>query len=506
VSVASSDPHVRLLGISKSFGAVRVLHEVSLDVLPGEVHVLAGENGAGKSTLMKVLGGVIADYGGELEIGGRRVRPRTPNEAAALGVSVIHQELSLVPDMSVADNLFLGDTPTKAGFVQRRAMRDEARTLLRRVGLHLDPDVEVASLPLATRQLVEVAKALRRAARVLVMDEPTSALNSEEAARLFDLIAELKSQSVGIVYISHKMDEIERLADRITVLRDGRWVTTAPAREVPAARLVELMVGDKGLRPEAAPPAAPVHGPVVLEARGVTVRQGGKTLVEDVSLDVRAGEVVGLAGLEGSGASHVLLGLFGAYGRLASGEVKIAGKSYRPRDPQVAIRAGLALLTNDRKGTGLVLNLSIIANSTLASLPRLSPGGWRRPRAEVDRAKEQAQAFGLRAATLEMRVGDLSGGNQQKVALAKWIETNPKVLLLDEPTRGIDIGAKREIYALMERWKAEGMAIFLITSELPELLLLADRILVMHRGRISAELNRDEATAERVIHAAMTHD
>ncbi|MGV3614657.1 MAG: sugar ABC transporter ATP-binding protein [Fimbriimonas sp.] len=505
-SPSAKPPHVKLTSITKSFGPVTVLKDVSLDILPGEVHVLAGENGAGKSTLMKVLGGVITDYQGQIEIGGKPARPSSPNDAAHHGVAVIHQELSLIPHMSVADNLFLGDPPTKAGFVRAGVMREDARGLLRRVGLEIDPDAEVASLPLATRQLVEVAKALRRADRVLVMDEPTSALNTEEAARLFALIAELKAQGVGIVYISHKMDEIERLADRITVLRDGQWVATAPAAEVPPARLVELMVGDRGLRPETATPNAPPTGPVVFEVKDVSVRDGRKSLAEDVSFSVRAGEVVGLAGLEGSGSSHVLLGLFGAYGKLAKGSVTIHGETYPVKDPQAAIRAGLALLTNDRKGTGLVLPLSIIANTTLAAMKRYSPGGWRKPKLEVAAAQAQAKAFSLRAASLEMAVGELSGGNQQKVALAKWMETQPRVLLLDEPTRGIDIGAKREIYALMEQWKAEGLAIVLITSELPELLLLADRILVMHRGRISAEFDRANATGERIINAAMSHD
>jgi ABC-type sugar transport system ATPase subunit len=266
------------------------------------------------------------------------------------------------------------------------------------------------------------------------------------------------------------------------------------------------MVGDRGLRPETATPTAPPTGPVIFEVKNVSVRRGHTSLAEDVSFSVRAGEVVGLAGLEGSGSSHVLLGLFGAYGRLPQGEVTIHGKPYRVSDPAAAIKAGLALLTNDRKGTGLVLPLSIIANTTLAAMKRYSPGGWRKPRQEVAAAQAQAKSFGLRAATLEMPVGDLSGGNQQKVAIAKWMETQPKVLLLDEPTRGIDIGAKREIYALMEEWKAQGLAIVLITSELPELLLLADRILVMHRGRISAEFDRADATGERVINAAMSHD
>lgn len=494
-------PHVRLIDVTKAYSGVTVLRNVSFEVLPGEVHVLAGENGAGKSTLMKVLGGIVTDYEGTVEIGGKSVRLRSPLDAAAHGVSVIHQELSLVPSMTVADNLFLGEMPTRAGFVQRGAMAEAARAALTKVGLDLPIDTPMERLPIATQQLVEVAKALRHRSRVVVMDEPTSALNVQEAERLFGLIAELKADGVGIVYISHKMEEIERLADRITVLRDGEWVATKSAAEMPVPELVRLMVGDKGLAAETQ--ARPVGaGPVALEAKNIILDLNGRRAVDGVSLEVRAGEVVGLAGLEGSGNSALLLAVFGAFGPVR-GEIKVEGKSAAIRKPGDAIRRRVALLTSDRKTSGLVLPMSIVGNATLAALPRLSPGGWRSDKKERAVAEKAKKDLSIRASSLDLPVGSLSGGNQQKVALAKWIETEPKVLLLDEPTRGIDINAKREIYALIEEWKARGMAIVVITSELPELLLLADRILVMHRGRVVREMARAEATGEAVVHAAM---
>ncbi|RYG24083.1 sugar ABC transporter ATP-binding protein [bacterium] len=510
-------PHVRLTNVTKSYGPATVLKGVSMDILPGEVHVLAGENGAGKSTLMKVLGGIVTDYDGNVEIGGENVRLRSPQDAARRGVSIIHQELSLVPTMSVMDNIFLGEMPTKGGFVQRGEMAEAARVALSKVGLDMPVETPMERLPIATQQLVEVAKALRHKGRVVVMDEPTSALNVQEAERLFGLIAELKEQGVGIVYISHKMDEIERLADRITVLRDGEWVATKPASELSVPELVRLMVGDKGLAnqlttesTEDIEKAASVNsvpsvvndGAVALEVENVTIVQNGRKIVDGAGLSVRAGEVVGLAGLEGSGNSALLLGIFGAFGRI-SGTVKVEGKEVAIRNPKDAIRHRVALLTSDRKTTGLVLPMSITGNATLASLPSLSKGGWRSDKRELVIAEKAKKDLSIRAASLDLPVSALSGGNQQKVALAKWIETNPKVLLLDEPTRGIDINAKREIYALIEQWKAQGMAIVVITSELPELLLLADRILVMHRGHVVAEMARSEATADRVVHAAM---
>jgi ABC-type sugar transport system ATPase subunit len=495
----------RLSGITKRFGRVTVLRDVRFEVRAGEVHVLAGENGAGKSTLIKILAGVHADYEGRIEIDGLEVRPRTPWEANRMGVAVIHQELSLIGPMSIADNIFLGTSPTTAGFVQAARQREEARRWIRQLGLDLDVDEAVERFPVAVQQLIEIAKALSRNARILVMDEPTSALNVPEVETLFRLIQSLKLRGIGIVYISHKMEEIERIADRITVLRDGCWIGTAPARELAASQLIQWMVGRE--LGEQFPCADSKRKQTTLRLENFSVFAPGglpgKPVVDGVSLDVHAGEILGLAGLQGSGATELLWGVFGAYGSATHGISLLEGKQTHFTSPRQAIESGIALLTNDRKATGLVLPLSVVANATLAGLRELSPRGWRRPARERKAAEAMTGPMRLRAASLDLEVGWLSGGNQQKVALAKCLQTRPQLLLLDEPTRGIDIGAKREIYRLMEEWKAQGMAILLITSEMPELLTLSDRVVVLHRGRITAEFARAEATPERILAAAM---
>ena len=498
-------PLVRMRGITKRFGPVEVLRGVDLDIWPGEVHVLAGENGAGKSTLIKILGGVYPDYEGRIELAGRLVRPTSPLEASRLGVAVIHQELSLVPPMSVADNLFLGRTPCSyGGLVAYRAQREESERLLAELGLQIDVDQPVERYPLGVRQLVEIAKAVGRHARVIVMDEPTSALSAPEVERLFALVQKLKWQGCGLVYITHKMEEIERIADRITVLRDGQRVGSVPAAELSTGELIRWMVGREV--EQQFPRHVPHLGAERLRIEDFTVRgerPGLRPVVDRVSVSVRAGEILGLAGLRGSGASELLLGLFGALGPRASGRIWLDGKPTRIRSPRDAIRQGIALLTNDRKATGLVLGMSVAANATLADLPRLCRWGWRRPKRELEAAAAQTRTLRLRAASLDMPVAELSGGNQQKVALAKWLQIEPRVLLLDEPTRGVDVGVKHDIYHWMNQWTAAGMAIILITSEMPELLALSDRIVVLHRGRLTAELARHEATADRVLEAAM---
>ncbi|MCS7065428.1 MAG: sugar ABC transporter ATP-binding protein, partial [Fimbriimonadales bacterium] len=376
---------------------------------------------------VKILAGVYSDYEGTIEIGGKPVRFNSPLEAAAQGIVAIHQELSLVPSMSVVDNLFLGTPLTSAGFVRQRDQRVRAKALLDQLGVEADVDRAVEELPLATQQLIEIAKALGQKARVLIMDEPTSALSTPEVERLFRLIADLKARGCGVVYITHRLEEIERLADRITVLRDGRRVQTAPASEVSTQMLIHWMVGRElegwwegelrraqSVRVASAPPRLQVENFTVLSRR-----HGGRPPVDSVSLSVGAGEIVGIAGLQGSGASELLMGLFGGYGRLARGTIRLNGKPVTIHSPQQAITNGIALLTNDRKATGLVLSLSVMANITLADLKRLTPFGWRRPQLEREVATYWANRLRLQAPSLDATVDTLSGGNQQKVALAK---------------------------------------------------------------------------------------
>jgi ABC-type sugar transport system ATPase subunit len=532
-------------GIGKRFGAIRVLADVDFEAWRGEVHVLAGENGAGKSTLIKILGGAHADYEGTIEIDGVVVRPRTPREAAALGIAVIHQELSLVPTLGAADNLFLGRWPTgPLGLVRGRAQREAALRALQRFGLDVDPDRPVGELSPATRQLIEIAKALDpgrsqgdrsrvaggpdSATRVIVMDEPTSALTGPDVAELHARLGDLRAHGIAIVYITHRMEEIEQVGDRITVLRDGRRVGSAPASEVPASLLLRWMGGREAPEPyrRAAPPPVRFENlPDRLRVDDLTVVARGRRAVDSVSLDVRAGEIVGLAGLQGSGASEVLLGLFGALGEAATAvALRIDDESVTIGDPRDAIARGIALLTNDRQASGLVLPMSVAGNLTLPSLRALSPGGIRRPAAEAAIASELMRALAIRAASPDIVVRNLSGGNQQKVALGKWLSRDMartgrranqvlgaaggaalelRLLLLDEPTRGVDVGAKREIYRLLDGFTARGIGVLLASSDLPELLALSDRIVVLHRGRVTARLARGEATPDSVLEAAM---
>ena len=504
---------LQLSQIGKSFGAVRVLDGISLDLNAGEVHILAGENGAGKSTLIKILAGIHPDYDGTIELAGRPVRFATPHEANRQGISVIHQEMSLVDSMSVADNVLLGREPARLGgaWLDRAAQSERVLALCRQLGLtftaaDLARPVEQFSLSIKNR--IEIAKALAFDARILVMDEPTSALDRAEAEKLFILIEALKRRGCGIIYISHKMEEIYRVADRITVLRDGRWVGTAPVQECPEPKLIQWMIGRglseyipsridrprmEGKRPRIEIQAFRVPNPDPSRADAV----------RNFSASVHAGEIVGVAGLQGAGGSELFQGLFGAYGGVCSGRVWIDGEPFRPRRPGDSIRRGLAHLTADRKSTGLVLGLSVEQNVSLASLSALSPGGWLRPGLERQAATRQVGTLRIRLASLGQEAGTLSGGNQQKLVLAKWLETRPKVLLLEEPTRGVDIGTKHEIYSLMNQWSEEGLAILLISTDLLELLGLSDRIIVLHRGEITAFLDRGDATPEKILAAAM---
>jgi ribose transport system ATP-binding protein len=491
-------------GITKAFSGVRVLDDVSFELQPGEVHVLAGENGAGKSTLMKILSGVYSDYHGAILLDNQPVRFSSPHDAARHGISIIHQELSLINTMSVSDNIFLGRERSSAGlWLRQNEQLKMAQQYIGRLDLDVDVRLPVGEFPLPVRQMIEVARALAFKTRVLIMDEPTSSLNEPEVERLFRLIRELK-QECSIVYITHKMDEIYRLADRITVLRDGRHIVTESAGTLTRSELVKKLVGRE--LSDQFPVRQPAVGSVAIEVKQLSIPQPpGKSnaQVRDVSFTAKAGEIVGFGGLQGCGNSELFHGLFGAYGQRAQGDITVDGKKYTPRSPDHAIKSRLALLTNDRKGDGLVPVMNISRNISLASIKKMSQGGWLRKGKEAEIAGRYRTQLNIRSASGDQEVRELSGGNQQKVVMAKWLETQPRILLLDEPTRGVDVGAKQEIYAWMNRWTAEGMTILLITSELPELLALSDRIYVMHRGTISAGFSRGEATQENVMRAAM---
>jgi ribose transport system ATP-binding protein len=511
VATGEKAPLLVMRAISKSFSGVPVLKEVAFDLYPGEVHVLAGENGAGKSTLIKIAAGAHTAYEGEIDLYGRPTRFASPQDATAQGISVIHQEMSLIDSMSVVDNIFLGRELTKRSsgkqWTDRTAELKEARKFCVELDLDIDLSRPVEDHSLSVKNRIEIAKALAFNAKIIVMDEPTSALSGPEVDRLFALIGQLKRRGCGIIYITHRLEEIYRIADRITVLRDGRSVGTARASELPEPDLIRWMIGRE--LSSHFPDRKASLGKERLRVEGLWVERPGTAseskqyLVKDASLTVRAGEIVGVAGLQGSGNSELFRGIFGAYGRLARGKVFVDGEPFKVKSPRRSVGQGVAYLTSDRKGTGLVLCLDLAENITLSSLRAISPGGVLSHSAERAIAVKHVRALGIRARGADQEVGTLSGGNQQKVALAKWIECRPRVLLLDEPTRGVDVGAKHEIYELMNEWTRDGFAILMITSEMPELLGLSDRILVMHRGRMTADFGRAEATQEKVLKAAM---
>jgi ABC-type sugar transport system ATPase subunit len=490
-------------GIRKSFGRLEVLHGVDVDLEAGQVLVLAGANGAGKSTLVKILAGVHDEWEGTVELAGESIHPRRPQEALKQGIASIHQELSLVGPMSVADNLFMGRERRSAwGGVDFRSQAELARGWLARLGLEIDVARNVEDYPIAVQQLIEIARALSVDARILIMDEPTSALTEVETERLFELIDELKAEGRAILFISHKMEEIYRVADRIMVLRDGSVVGTSAPSELPRDELIEWMAGRRLTQHVR---SGTLGDEPVLEVESVRVPNPDlpeRPWVRDVSFIVKQGEVLGLAGLAGSGASELLAGIFGRL-RRARGRIKLLGEVLPLGRPSALLRRGVALLTNDRKADGLTLPRSVIENITLASLPSLSPHLLLRPKEELRVVRAMASDFEIQAPDLASPVSVLSGGNQQKSLLARLWLTEPKVLLLDEPTRGIDVAAKAKVHRLIDNWTRAGTAVVLVSSELPELLALSDRILVLHRGEVTAELDRDEASAEKILAAAL---
>lgn len=484
-------PSLRMEGIGKSFPGVRALDGVSFDVRPGEVHALMGENGAGKSTLMKVLAGAHQADTGQIILDGEPVTLDTPLRAMELGIGIIYQEFNLVPQLTIAENIYLGRQPTKGGFVDFGKMRVDAQRVMDDLGARINVATPVGDVPVAMQQMVEIAKATSRKSRIIAMDEPSATLTEHELQNLYRLIRQLRGEGVSIIYISHRMEEVFAISDRITVLRDGRTVGTVDTKDVTPDALIKMMVG-RTLE-DNFPKVAVAQGPAVLEVKGLA-RRG---VIDDISFSVHAGEVVALAGLVGSGRTEIARCLFGA-DQFDSGEIRLNGEPLSLRGPRDAIRAGIGLVTEDRKAQGLVLGLTVRENITLAALPSMTTAGFIEAGREVASAKEYVKSLGVRTPSIEQRVKNLSGGNQQKVVLAKWLLTHSKVLILDEPTRGIDVGAKVEIYQLMNRLAAEGVGLLMISSELPEVLGMADRILVMREGRLVGEMSRADATQEKI--------
>lgn len=493
-------PVLALEGVSKSFGAVRALRGVTLRLFPGEAHALAGENGAGKSTLIKTLAGVHRPDSGRVLLDGEPVVFHGPADARDAGVAVIYQEPMLFPDLSVAENIYMGRQPRRSlGRVDHGSARQATAELFMQLGVDLDPDQPARGLSIADQQLVEIAKALSFDARVLIMDEPTAALTGAEVARLFRVVRTLRERNAAVLFISHRLEEIFELCQRVTTLRDGSWIASEPLAGLTEDDMVRRMVG-RDLE-ELYPKQEAAIGEVLLDVRRLT-REGVFT---DVSFQVKSGEIVGLAGLVGAGRSEVARSIFGV-DRFDAGEVRVQERLLTPGAPSLAMAAGVALVPEDRRAQGLVMDMSIERNIGLTGLKETATAGLMNRRAERDRALDWAVKLQVKFARLSDVVGTLSGGNQQKVVLAKWLATGPRVLIVDEPTRGIDVGTKAEVHRLLSSLAADGVAVLMISSDLPEILGMADRVLVMHEGRLTAEIPRTEATEETVMAAATGRD
>jgi rhamnose transport system ATP-binding protein len=548
-----AEPLLKLTQVSKSFGGTRALRDVDFELAAGEVHGLMGENGAGKSTLIKIITGALQPNSGEMRVEGKLITENSPSIARDLGIAAIYQQPALFGDLSVAENIALGlERHGAFGWINWAKRRQRARELLDRVGANISPERTVRSLTMPQQQLVEIARALGAEARVLIMDEPTASLSDREVSHLFDVIRRLREQGVGIIYISHRMEELSQIGDRVTVLRDGALVGTKSMQGLTRPELIQMMVGrevdlvrrsglarnnnqvseftpspctqgegggggnksgtrDKGNDPHPTPP--PEYkgrekeggnrgdNSILLEAHNLSCAASG---VHHINLAIRAGEIVGLAGLVGAGRTElarILFGLTPADG----GEIIVGGKSVLIDSPRQAVKLGIAYVPEDRRRHGVILNMPVAANATMAVPEKISTGGWLRFGRERQIASDFVQQLGIKTASVHANVGTLSGGNQQKVALSRWLTADPSVLILDEPTQGVDIAAKTEIHRLMSELAANGMAILMICSELPELLAMADRIMVMHGGTIVGELAANEATQEKILELALGH-
>jgi ribose transport system ATP-binding protein len=475
----ASKPLLRMTGVSKRFGGVHALDGVQLELYPGEVHALMGENGAGKSTLMKILSGVYTTDAGTIEINGEAVTIQNPRDALSKGIAIIHQELNTVPDMTVAENLALGHEPNRGGVLDRKELRRSAREKLDRIGAtNIDVDTPIGRLSVGMQQMVEIARAVAEDAKILILDEPTASLSQSEADRLFELVDDMSGRGMALAYISHRMEEVWRLSDRITVLRDGKWISTTGRDEITPEQVVNRMVGrdinDLYVHDERS------IGDVVLSVDGLSDGHG----VGPVSFDVRAGEIVALVGLVGAGRTEIVRMIFGA-DRAASGTISIDGRSVSIRTPSDAIRHRIGLVPESRKEQALFLEMSIRDNALLGNFGRFSTAGivrWKQAKSAV---QDRIAELRVRSRSMNQQISGLSGGNQQKVVLSRWLMLKPRVLILDEPTRGVDIGAKQEIYRIINDLLKEGIAVIVVSSELPEALGISDRVLAVHEGRIA---------------------
>ncbi|MFA0441392.1 ribose ABC transporter ATP-binding protein RbsA [Vibrio sp. 10N.286.49.C2] len=489
-------PILQLSEIEKAFPGVKALDKASLNVYPGKVMALLGENGAGKSTLMKVLTGIYSKDAGDLRYQDAEASFEGPRESQQAGISIIHQELNLIPELTIAENIYLGREKTNAfGRIKWHEMYADADQLLARLNVKHSAKTLLGELSLGEQQMVEIAKALSFESKVIIMDEPTDALTDTETASLFNVINELRAQGCGIVYISHRLKEIFEICDDITVLRDGKFIGQTVVAETNEDALIEMMVGRK--LDEQYPRINATHG-----KRSLEVRRVSGTGVRDVSFHVDQGEILGVSGLMGAGRTELMKMIYGALKR-DSGDVVLYGKSINPISPQEGLANGIAYISEDRKGDGLVLGLSVKDNMSLCTLEQLSKGWQLQHADEVIAVEDFITLFNIKTPSRNQIIGNLSGGNQQKVAIAKGLMTKPKVLILDEPTRGVDVGAKKEIYQLINKFKADGMSIILVSSEMPEVLGMSDRIMVMHEGRVSGEFMADEADQEKLLACAV---
>lgn len=501
----TSDVLLEATSITKSFPGVRALDGVNITVRRGRLNALLGENGAGKSTMMNILAGVFKPDTGTVELEGRRVSFKNTREAQAAGISIIYQELNLVQELSIAENIFIGREPlNRFGLVDFSRMNADAAALLKELELDEDPRTLVSQLKVGAQQVVEIAKAISFNARVIIMDEPTSAITEHEIEMLFRQIKRLKNNGVGLIYITHKLDELPAIADDITVFRDGKFVDTKAFNDVTRDEMIRMMVGRE--LSDLFPKTPAKMGDVVLRVKNVSLQhpeRAGDFAVRDVSFEVRRGEVLGIFGLMGAGRTELLQTIFGLHPNTSTAKLEIDGRPVMIKSPQDAIAAKLALAPEDRKAEGVVLGLSVAHNTTLSCLSKIERMGFLQPGLERELVGNYVTRLRVKTPSLEQIIVNLSGGNQQKVVLAKWLATEPKVLLLDEPTRGIDINAKKEIYALIDELAQSGLGVVMVSSELPEILGIADRILVLCEGRKTAEFSRVEATEEKLVKAAL---